>query len=194
MFATERYEDHIEALRSMHDARQALIWTSLPGVIQSFDASKMTVQVQPTIQALLTFPDLTQQWVTLPLLSDCPVIFPSGGGVTFTFPIKNGDECLIIFSSRCIDNWWAQGGIQNQYELRMHDLSDGFVLPGPRSQPRLLSGVSTTAAEIRSDDGKLKVSIDPQKNAITATAGSASVTLDGAGNALSLKATTINLN
>jgi hypothetical protein len=156
----ERNSSTSEALLVAFQGFKAEIWTTLPGIVQSFDPVKMTVVVQPTIQALWRDPLGTQTWQTMPLCLDVPVIFPSGGGCTITFPITAGDECLIIFASRCIDSWWQSGGIGVQAELRMHDLSDGFCLPGPRSQPRVLSGVSTTAVQIRSDDGTAFIQLD----------------------------------
>ncbi|MDR7283533.1 hypothetical protein J2X84_002357 [Pseudomonas corrugata] len=114
----------------------------------------------------------------LPLLVDCPVQFPAGGGCTLTFPVKAGDECLVVFSSRCIDAWWQSGGIQAQPELRMHDLSDGFALLGFRSQPRVIHGISTTATQLRSDDGAAFVEVNPTSHAITLTAPGG-VTING---------------
>jgi hypothetical protein len=77
-----------------------------------------------------------------------------------TFPVKDGDEGLVVFASRCIDKWWRDGGVQEQTEYRMHDLSDGFAIPGFRSQKRTLDNVSTTAVQLRSDDGKKYVELD----------------------------------
>lgn len=148
---------------------QSKLWTSLPGIIQSFDDVAMTCVVQPAIQAFVTTDDGAQVLTTLPLLLDCPVQFPAGGGCTLTFPVKPNDECLVVFASRCIDSWWQSGGIQAQAELRMHDLSDGFALLGFRSQPRVIVGVSTVSAQLRSDDGVAFVEINPTTHAVNAT-------------------------
>lgn len=156
----ERFESPVEALIGALDGRQAEIYTALPGVVLSFNAEAQTCEVQPMIQARLKSP-LTGEhyWVSLPPLLDCPVHFPAGGGYTLTFPIAPGDECLVIFSSRCIDAWWQNGGgadgttPQEQSLIRMHDLSDGFVFAGVRSRPRFLANVSTTSVQLRSDDG-----------------------------------------
>jgi hypothetical protein len=86
-------------------------------------------------------------------------VFPGGGGYTLTFPIAAGDEALVVFSAKCIDAWWAYGGVQVQPELRMHDLSDGFALVGVRSTPRVLSGVSANSAQLRSDNGTAYVEL-----------------------------------
>lgn len=161
MLQLERVNDNQEALRQVLDGHQAQVWTALPGIIESFDSGAITCVVQPAIKAQVRAADGSTQWVALPLLLDCPVVFPRGGGCTLTFPVAQGDECLVIFASRCIDAWWTAGGVQTQAEFRMHDLSDGFALPGPFSQATKISGVSTTTAQLRSNDGSTYVEVDP---------------------------------
>jgi hypothetical protein len=161
MLQLERVNDSQEALRLVLDGHQAQVWTALPAIIESFNPGAVTCVAQPAIKAQVRAPDGSTQWVALPLLLDCPVVFPRGGGCTLTFPVAAGDECLVIFSSRCIDAWWTAGGIQVQSELRMHDLSDGFALPGPFSQATKISGISTSKAQLRSNDGSTFVELDP---------------------------------
>ncbi len=158
---------------------QGRIWTALPGIIQSFDATALTCSVQPAIQGTLANPKTgNADSVNLPLLVDCPVQFPSGGGVTLTMPIAAGDECLVIFASRCIDAWWQSGKISPPMVYRMHDLSDGFVIPGVWSQARKLTGVSTTKAQLRSTDGTTHIELDPATSKV-AIAASGGVTIVG---------------
>jgi phage baseplate assembly protein gpV len=69
-------------------------------------------------------------------------------------------------------------------EARMHDLSDGFVIPGPWSQPNVPSDVSTTAAQLRSNDGNTFIELDPDAHTVTITAPqgatiNADVTING---------------
>lgn len=160
----ERLNDPLVAMLAAFSGLQARLWTALPGIVQSYDAAKMTVVVQPAIKAQQLFPDGSKSWVTLPLLLDCPVMFPTGGGFTLTFPIAAGDEVLVVFASRCIDAWWESGGVQTQLEFRMHDLSDGFAIPGPRSQPRVLSNVSTDTVQLRRDNGSTYIELDGSNN------------------------------
>ncbi|WP_284703877.1 Gp138 family membrane-puncturing spike protein, partial [Escherichia coli] len=83
-----------------------------------------------------------------------------------TFPVKEGDECLVIFADRCIDFWWQSGGVQEPVDGRMHDLSDAFCIVGPQSQAKKISGISASAVELRSDDGSAKLSLNPASGAI----------------------------
>jgi len=152
----ERLRDPEEALRVVLEGHQATIWTAMPGILQTFDAGKMTCEVQPAIQGQLRQADGTWIDKSLPVLLDCPVIFPAGGGFALTFPLKQGDEGLIVIASRCIDAWWYSGGVQKQARARMHDLSDGFFLPGCFSQPRKLSNINPDFPELRNSDGTIK--------------------------------------
>ncbi|HCA8509052.1 TPA: phage baseplate protein, partial [Klebsiella pneumoniae] len=130
---------------------------AMPGVIQSFDPENLTCVVEISVFSVKpegkSVDRLDVDNVFYPLILDAPVIFPRGGGVTLTFPVKEGDECLVVFADRCIDFWWQNGNVQNGSRGRMHDYSDAFVIPGPQSQAKKISGISTTAAQLRTDDG-----------------------------------------
>lgn len=172
--------DQNEILDQHFTGRQAMLWTAIPGIVQSFNEEALTCEVQPAIQGKVRQEDGSIQLVNLPLLLDCPVVFPHAGGVSLTFPIKPGDECLVVFSCRAIDLWWQSGGVQPPAETRMHDLSDGFVIPGPYSQVKKISGVSTEVAELRSDDGAARLSLHPETHDVTlVTPGNVEATISG---------------
>ncbi|ECA3871639.1 TPA: translation initiation factor IF-2 [Salmonella enterica] len=146
---------------------------SMPGIVQSFDPDTVTAVVQPAIKGYEPDSNGVSQSTTLPLLVDVPVVFSRGGGCTLTFPVKAGDECLVIFSDRCIDFWWQNGGVQEPVDDRVHDLSDAFCIVGPQSQAQKISGISTGAAQLRSDDGSTFFELNPstQKIKIVAPGG-----------------------
>lgn len=155
--------DAEEAMRAALDGRQSNIWTAMPGIIQSVNLTAMTCEVQPAIQGKVQDDTGEIQTVDLPLLVDVPLVFPSGGGFILTFPIAVGDEVLVCIASRCIDSWWQLGGVQVPMEARMHDLSDGFAIPGPKSQPQaiLTPSVSATEVQLRNNLGTTYLSITP---------------------------------
>ncbi|WP_069705190.1 Gp138 family membrane-puncturing spike protein [Burkholderia seminalis] len=169
----ERVDDELASLRAMLRGWQVGMWTALPGVIESFDGDSQTCAVQLAIKVPVRANDGTVTTAALPPVVNCPVQFPSGGNCTLTFPVAPGDECLVVFASRCIDAWWQSGGVQEQAEWRMHDLSDGFALLGFRSRPRALAGVSGSSTQLRSDDGATYIDLNPtlQKVKIVAPGG-----------------------
>lgn len=177
--------DNEEALRLAFDGRLSCLWTALPGIIVDVDLAAMTCSVQPVIQGEVSDENGAVTNVNLPKLIHVPIIFPQAGGFALTLPLAANDEVLVVWASRCIDAWWQSGGIQKAIEARMHDMSDGFCIPGPCSQPNVISGISSTGAQIRnragtsyveiSGDGKVKM-VSPTAIDITAPA----INLNGA--------------
>ncbi|HIE8707451.1 TPA: Gp138 family membrane-puncturing spike protein [Klebsiella pneumoniae] len=152
---------------------------SMPGIIQSFDPDAVTAVVQPAIKGAEQDESGAELSVNLPLLVDVPVIFPRGGGCTLTFPVKAGDECLVIFADRCIDFWWQSGGIQEPVDERMHDLSDAFCIVGPQSQAKKIGGISTTSAQLRTDDGSAFIEVAAGHDVTVKTSGKLTASADG---------------
>lgn len=148
----EQFDDPEEALRAAMEGALAGVWTALPCVITAVDLTRQTVSAQPSVKGTQQAKDGTQQQVSLPMLVDVPICWPRGGGFALTLPVAIGDECLVVFASRCIDAWWQSGGEQNPVEDRMHDLSDGFAIFAPTSQPKKLSNVQSDGIELRTDD------------------------------------------
>lgn len=134
--------------RALAEKISSEIRVAAPGIIQAYNAATNTATVQLAIRERVSQPDGTNADTAIPMLLDCPVMMPRGGGYALTFPVAAGDECLVIFADSCIDAWWQSGGIQNQLEKRRHDLSDGIVVPGLWSLPRGISpgeGIRITA-------------------------------------------------
>ena len=173
MDRSQLLNDPEAATRYGLDGKQSEMWTAMPAIVQSVNLTAMTLVAQLSIQGVVTNQDGSVSYVNISPLVDCPIVFPSAGGFSLTLPIAAGDEVLMIIASRCIDSRWQSGGFANvPLEYRMHDLSDGFAIPGPRSQPRVINGISSTNAQLRNDAGTVFLEITPsgQINA-TAPAG-----------------------
>lgn len=133
------------------------------GVIKAFDASDQSATIQIAMKRIVEIQDDgTKVLEDYPLILKCPVVFPSGGGFTLTFPVSDGDECLVVFADRGIDNWFVSGSGQQPASPRKHDINDAIAIVGIRSNPRALDNVSNTAAQIRTDDGTSFVEINNQ--------------------------------
>lgn len=148
----------------------SMLRVSMPGIIQSFDPIACTCTVQPAISGQVADEAGEFKSAPLPLLVDVPVVFPRGGGCTITFPVKAGDECLVVFSDRCIDFWWQNGGVQEPVDPRQHDLSDAFAFIGPQSQAEVIGNISTSTLQMRTDDGAAYIELDPNSHAVNIVA------------------------
>ncbi len=158
----ERIEDPIAVQRKVMEAFGRSLRCNLPGIIEKVNLREMTCEVQPSIQMVQFDRNGEVKFVDLPLLVDVPLVYPQGGFGILTFPVKAGDECLVMFADRCIDAWWQSGGVQGQIEFRQHDLSDGFAQVGVRSQPRVLNPPPDAEnVQLRSEDGKNHITMTP---------------------------------
>lgn len=192
----ERLNDFEEVLRLNSESHQAKMWTSIPAIITSVNLEAQTCACQPAIQGEVTLPNGSVQSVNLPLLVDVPIQFPRAGGFAITFPVKAGDECLVIFASRCIDSWWQSGGVGAPAEHRMHDLSDGVAILGITSQPKRLNNISTNSLQIRNDSGTTFIDITDNKIELNADSvilrGSSKVIIDAGGTGIVYKPNVVN--
>lgn len=159
-----------QAMKVLSDTIFSMLRVSMPGIIQSFDPIACTCTVQPAISGQVANEAGKFKSAPLPLLVDVPVIFPRGGGCTITFPVKAGDECLVVFSDRCIDFWWQNGGVQEPVDPRQHDLSDAFAFIGPQSQAEVIGNISTSTLQMRTDDGAAYIELDPNSHAVNIVA------------------------
>lgn len=120
-------------MTTMTDAmRQAVLFqlydvhTALPGTIISYDSTLQKATVQPSLKK--SYLDGTTQ--EMPILNNVPVIFPRAGGASLTFPVVQGDSCLLLFIERSTDLWKSVGGIVAPDDPRKFDLSDAVAIMG----------------------------------------------------------------
>lgn len=65
-----------------------------------------------------------------PILVDVPAIILGGGSTYLTFPITVGDQCLILFNDKDLNNWFAGANTGPVATPRSHSLADGIALVG----------------------------------------------------------------
>lgn len=115
------------------------------GIIEEFDNTAQTVKVKMAYKKKYYekkegTSDFKEVAVEYPLMVDCPAIVMSGGDFSLKMPIKKGDECLVMFNDRSIDEWFEAGQIGTIKSSRLHSFSDGIVLVGVRSLNRSIDG------------------------------------------------------
>jgi hypothetical protein len=90
----------------------------------------------------------------------------------------------------CIDYWWLRGGVQNQFEVRRHDISDAFCIPGPWSQPEVLPAYNPTNMQLRNYAGDIVIDLSTAGVTVTApkvtvnATGDVDITAAGAANVI----------
>ena len=169
MIRQERLNDFQESLRIAFEEEMLKHYTAMPAIVISTDLENQTISAQIALSATVYDEQGNGAATRYPLLIYVPIIYPRGGGFAVTFPLVPGDEVLVLFASRCVDSWWQNGGVNEQMEFRINDLSDGFALPAPSSIPKKLSNVSPNSLQIRNNSGSTYVEIT-QDNKINCVA------------------------
>ena len=167
----EREQDDVESFRALSESLMVGLRVCCPGIIDSYDPEAITVTVQPAGRESLRKPDGSFESNQLPQLVDVPVVFPRGGDFTMTYPIRKGDECLVVFADRCFDAWHQSGGIQEAAETRLHDLSNAIAIVGPFSHSTKIPEPHTENVQLRHNDGDCWIEITPEKDINIETPG-----------------------
>lgn len=157
----QQSSDIINVLDTLINDSINSMWTTIVAKIVEYNTQERTVKVQPLIKEIDITVENKVETIQLPILEDVPVVYITGGEFEITTPIKEGDECLVLFSRQCIDNWWVGGGVQPPFEYRFFDISDGFALVGVFSKKTIsdkkLIEPSIENMEIRKKDDNIKI-------------------------------------
>lgn len=105
------------------------------GIVQAFYPENLTVQVQIASKKQIGLnPDGTQRVREYaPIYAKVCYCNPF-----ITYPIKQGDECVLLFADREIESWFINGDVNPESHPRMHDLTDAVALFGIRSIPNMV--------------------------------------------------------
>ena len=118
-----------DVVKNIVDIRISNIHTALPGIIQTYDAAKQKASVIPAIKKtyIKDGKTITEQ---MPVIENVPVCFLRSKHSSITFPLKQGDEGLIVFCERSLERWLASGGVTENGDPRKYDLKDAVFYPG----------------------------------------------------------------
>ena len=114
-------------IQSMIDVEMANIGTSIPGYILEWTPPYAKVQIGIKSKDLLT----KDEQPRAPIVNVIPVF--AGGDFELQFEIKAGDECLIIFSQRCIEQWNQTGGVAVMGKDNVLSMTDAYCIVGLKS-------------------------------------------------------------
>lgn len=98
------------------------------GIIQSVDTANKIATVELIDKRVVTT-DKGEVVKDYSLLVDCPIIMQRTETGGLSYPLRAGDNCLVLFNDRDIDNWFEIGASGTPNSKRSHNLSDGVILP-----------------------------------------------------------------
>lgn len=136
------------------------------GEIVSFDPQKQTAEIQIKMSYIVNG-EIKQY----PVLLDCPCVVLGGGEGRITFPITQGDSCLVIFLDRDMDNWYAGGQTMLPNTERMHSFSDAIAIVGVRNRQNQITDYLAEGTEWKYGGSTIKL----EENKVTVTNGTATV-------------------
>lgn len=131
------------------------IHTAVPAVITAFDAGSGLATVQPKAK----FKKPNGDTMDYPSVSGVPVVFPQSQNVTIAFPVKAGDNCLLVFGEKALDYWLY--GKETDTELNF-DLSNAIAIPSlsTTGNAAMQTACAEDAAVVQAGGVVLKVKSD----------------------------------
>jgi hypothetical protein len=129
------------------------LWTAMPGIVESYDATQQTANIQIAVQSVSVGESGDTLAETIAVLNAVPVVHVGGAGFRAVFPPTRGDTALVVFCSRSIERWIDRGGVVDPFLTHHHDLSDGVAIVGLRTRQNPLSSSPSDHASIGHDHG-----------------------------------------
>lgn len=99
--------------------------TCLPGIVESYDASKKRAKITPAISKQFQ----NSKNIDYKPVVNVPIIFPRTKNTCITFPLEQGDKVLMFFSQRAIGNFLDNGKSVNPENNNTFNISDAFAFP-----------------------------------------------------------------
>lgn len=183
-----------EALSTIYLDMMLSVRTSIPGIVKKVNVvngALISIDVQVTIFKMVT--DKTGLGVIqeeIPTIRGVPFVVPwgKGAGLLLSVPLAVGDDVLVLFADRSIDNWQSTGKASAPAEPvipRTHDLTDAIAIPGIFNDvtAKGVSSYENQSIALRNTAGNVSIKVS-QDAAIMDYSGS-TVTVNSAGITLS---------
>ncbi len=142
-----------EVIRSAIAAGASDLRVSIPASVERVDLAKGLIDARPLVKDLVGDRSDALTALSMPVITNVPVVWPGAGGFRLTFPIDKGDTVLLVFADRSLDVWLAKGGEVDPADPRHHALSDAIAIPGLRDFKSPWSGAASDGITLGKDGG-----------------------------------------
>ena len=146
------------AIDSLIKRRLLDIHTSMPAIVETYDAATQTADVTIAMNRTLATGDV----VDALKLPNVRVMFPSSSRFQNRWPLVAGDTVLLVFHERDIDGWRGTGEVSNPNTNRKFSLSDVVAIVGyfPDTTIPALDESDADAHVIYYDNNKIVITAD----------------------------------
>ena len=149
------YQNLPQAFRFFAEQLCKTIHTAIPGIVVNYDRATNRATVHAAVDLLLT--DGTTR--PRPLLTDVPVLWPSGGGFTFTWPLTAGDGVLLVFCERDISAFKQDRTARRLPSNRVLAEADAVAVAGFGAAGSW-TPATTAGVALQTDDGDTAVVVE----------------------------------
>ncbi len=102
------------------------VHTCIPGIVNKYDPSGPTVEVQPAVRKVFS----DGEELTLPVIVSVPLMFQRTKRFRMSFPVEPGDGVLILFSEKSIEEWAQSNKVSTPQNNRTFAMTDAIAIPG----------------------------------------------------------------
>jgi hypothetical protein len=144
-----------DVISGMIEARLVDLNVAVPGKVVSYDPKTQFATVEIQLQRKYESGEIK----TLPPIPNVPVKHPRarGGKTRIHMPVGPGDDVLLVFAHRSLDNWKTQGGITDPADRRKFNISDAFALVGGSAEPDAFTVDNPDAIEVVNEAGQFQI-------------------------------------
>lgn len=127
--------------------------TACPATVVRVDLAKGQIDAKPLVRDIVQPTPDVRLAVSVPIITNVPIVWPGANGMRITFPMQVGDFVLLIFAERSIDTWLSSGNEVDPGDPRRHAMSDAIAIPGIRPFNKAWHGADAAKITIGSEDG-----------------------------------------
>lgn len=146
--------------------------TCFPAKIKSFDPVNQTCTVVVSVEDYYTGINFSYVKQEAPLLVDVPVHIVQGGGWSLTCPIKEGDNCLVVYAQKGYDHWLYSDlqetglvdGRPTAEHYREFNIRDALCIVGFNPIPKAIPNYNPVDMELRNTDLNQRITFKESGN------------------------------
>ena len=151
------YADLTSALRFALEQRLKEVYTVLPGIVESYDASTKRAQVRGATQIVLSDGTVRKRKP----LANVPVVFAGGGGFLVHAPIAVGEPVLLFYAMRGIVEF--KDSLTDAIPTPSSMLSERDAVAFAGFGARTNTPASDTGISVQTEDGTTAVIVESDR-------------------------------